>query len=375
MKAEFKVLFDVTIYHDFYNDGLSKDFNIAPTSECSRLMRNNSLLFKENDNGFKVLQEIEDIKPEDTGQPIGTEHKKQPVRKINSDLEFTFELRSKKPELLNYTELSLSSPQNEIYCFSNLDSGGIERATLHNSTFAGNDELITLRPLSFGYLIESANSTATFIIHDAAGNEIIKYPAILKDGQYKYYIEKGILKTGVYKLYVDGIFKHSFFADDTVYKNKSFGVISILKNNDDVKQYSIKLGRRKTLWRYYVGLKYKSSTEPSTLSIDILKQITDDLGISVPAKHIKNETLEPRVSIDPDTQTTKNNIAVVSFVFAFGLPLSETPIKDIRLVTTNSNSGDDYGIPIIDNLPNPSIAMITPDTSANKVYSDMYVYI
>lgn len=53
-QSNFLKIVSVTVNHDFYGDGICRDFTIQPTFESSQLLRNHSLLFKTTPSGFLI---------------------------------------------------------------------------------------------------------------------------------------------------------------------------------------------------------------------------------------------------------------------------------------------------------------------------------
>ena len=57
MKIDFQKAFAVEILHDYYQNGISADFLVAPTPDCQRQLQKHGMLFKKSASGFVVLYE------------------------------------------------------------------------------------------------------------------------------------------------------------------------------------------------------------------------------------------------------------------------------------------------------------------------------
>src|SRR6218665_1121996 len=88
----YKRLFNTKVVHDFYVDSISKkDLAVAPTVSTGIAMKNNNMLFRSDESGFRVL-----YKADDAGDPF--------IDFSNVRLTFTVQLLNVN-EFLNFTNL------------------------------------------------------------------------------------------------------------------------------------------------------------------------------------------------------------------------------------------------------------------------------
>ena len=142
MKIDFQPAFAVDIKHDYYPDGISADFMLAPTPDCQQQLRRFGLLFKETAGGFIVLYET-----------TGTDGPVEPKRRIEAPLAFSFVLWAKSPYLLNYSNLPLSKTPEQIFYLSNrhqvLNNAQLLLSADPVGEFVSAADLLPLRPQRF----------------------------------------------------------------------------------------------------------------------------------------------------------------------------------------------------------------------------------
>ena len=63
MTAAYKILFTVTLRHDYYTNKACNDFTIKPTPDCIQLLNQYHLIFRQAGNKVIVLTPVEDGKP------------------------------------------------------------------------------------------------------------------------------------------------------------------------------------------------------------------------------------------------------------------------------------------------------------------------
>ena len=102
-------LFELSIIHDYYNNKVCPDLNIEPTPECRQILASHRLLVKKKVNGIQVIVPVVE-----TGKPW---------LELTDDLVFTFLLKIKNPNFLDFTHINakFTRAPNEryIYWFSN----------------------------------------------------------------------------------------------------------------------------------------------------------------------------------------------------------------------------------------------------------------
>jgi hypothetical protein len=129
----FNILFEVRILHHFFlNRGnevfdrmdeeerarmmLKYDareiFDIIPSEECSELLNAYKCIYKRTSAGFIIGLRAE---PDDSNPP-----KFKPFQSLPEDLAFTFYIKPRDHEFLNYTALPLDGSQGLVYIFQNI---------------------------------------------------------------------------------------------------------------------------------------------------------------------------------------------------------------------------------------------------------------
>lgn len=109
--VQYAVLFEIVLLHDYSSTGCLDRYQIMPTPECRKLMRQYRLLSKMVDNRFVVLIEMENGVPKTA---------------LDKNLRFTFSLHIPDPYFCNYTNIDLLSYRKKVLYFSN--------STAHSST-------------------------------------------------------------------------------------------------------------------------------------------------------------------------------------------------------------------------------------------------
>jgi|GEM_PF-2021638 len=100
--------FSLQLFHDFYADRICADFSIEPTTSCQRLLRGHRLIFKSSTNGFVAIAPIDEAQ--------------HPDIPLAENLSFSFFLRLKNSDFINFTALDLGEQAiDRLLYFSNLD--------------------------------------------------------------------------------------------------------------------------------------------------------------------------------------------------------------------------------------------------------------
>ena len=100
----YKQLFQLSIFHEYYQKQVCPDFSIEPTNECSKLLKGHRLILKNTINGIVV------IAPVDSEQKSWIE--------LADNLQFTFILKLQNQDFINFTDIDWK-PLDDIYQFSN----------------------------------------------------------------------------------------------------------------------------------------------------------------------------------------------------------------------------------------------------------------
>lgn len=374
MQIAFAKLFQVAIFHNFYTSKIGEDFRITPTDNCRRLLNKYRLLFKETATGFTVLYEI-GATTNDTAHPLVP---------IAEEVRFSFMLQSNNPYLVNYSKLPLDVPDGRMYYLSNLNDNVKEGKLLLQAAASGDylssQDLIELKPQIFDYSDKSAKTSVDLEIQNQFSDPLIERSIPVLEGKFSYPVKLRPYGPGQYRLLIDGGEAAKFYASDELTGKNVFGLIDIFRsshvpavyqftdaaNNHDVtaKNYTIQIDNRKTVWKYFVVLKYSLFKDKSPDKWPA--QWHQKVHISYPSAPPMNWP-----PLKDDLRTMADGRRAIPFESHAELPLRQKPIKGIQLAPQSENDGF---VSRIENLPNPSITQIKPDKSDNKIYSEIFVY-
>jgi len=379
LQIRYEKLFEVEIYHNFYTNRISADFMIAPTAICRRLLRQYSLLFRTTVKGFAVFYEV---------APAGGDDG-LPLKPIAEEVRFSFILRARNPLLTNYSELPLDIPPGAIYYLTNLNDNVRDGQLLLNSDttseFLTGQDVLELRPQVFRHRFDSANTVERLEIRDQFSNPVIRQSVPIVEGKFSYPINLRPVGAGLYTLMIEDGDTARFYASDELTGQNVFGIIDLFRSahvpqnyqftdasHDHAvsrKSYAIKIDNRKTIWKYFLVLKYHPFKDkpPSEWP----KKWQKKLKIIYPS--------EPPIELTPqieNVRTMADGNPAIPFESPTALPLQEAPIKGIHLQPNGDGNGNgsDF-LRRIDNLPTPAIASVLPNVTDNKIYSEIFIYI
>lgn len=365
MDINFNTLFDVDIFHEYYKNGISKDFVIAPSEECKELLSDYRLIFHTTSSGFNVSFSVDE--------------NDNPVIPIDYQIKLVFHITAKNPYLLNYTNLPIDKIKNTVYYFTNYNLGFPGQSALHkNSNYVSSEDRLDLKPETFSYPIISKENEVEMSIQDCSDETIIEKSFLTIQNSADIQVNLSPFSPGKFKLLIDGEEEIEFYSDNKLAGKPVFGVIEIFLDPDSIipQAFEINFPARKTYWKYNVILKHSSSLTSEELSVDIPKTETDKYGYSFADELIRNKDISPKVLFNRLNEIESSESPTsIPFVFSKELLLSEETIKGIRLVKINGNSESDYGNPVLENLSNPSIESIKPEAETGKVYSEINIYI
>ncbi|SHJ77078.1 hypothetical protein SAMN02745165_03134 [Malonomonas rubra DSM 5091] len=356
MRIDFQKAFAVEVLHDYYRDGISADFLIAPTPSCQQQLLKQGMLFKETPSGFVVLYET------------AGDEASEPKRPLASPLTFSFVLWSQESFLLNYSNLPLDKTPDQIFYLSNRDKsindGQLLLSADSGAQFLSAADLLALRPQRFQVDIEDSSDSVVWELTDSKGTLVDRRRVATVEGNNSYLVDLREQAPGLYRLCCDGEEHLKFYAADRLVSGFPFGLIEIFIDpaisNDfsfvaadgsvQFRNYRLKLQARSTTWEYYVVAKYETEVTPNDLQISL-----DEPAV--------NFVRQPAVSL-------ADGSTAVPFVAGATLPLSQQPLTGITL---QKKKGPSTPRLVIDNLPNPSVAEIIPE--ADRVISRTYIYV
>lgn len=368
--ALFEKLFEINIKHAYYRDDISADFKIVPAEETRQLLQDHGLLFRSTSSGFAVLAEVDPAENSKLkSHPIG------PAR-------YRFLLKLKKPEFLNYTDLSFYQTGEKIFYFNNLDTniqqidsdedGSPDKTIkyIHPQKKVRDDDKITFKTKNYSYGITGNTGTKTarleFLDLD------IKDEQQIKNEMRQVQFDLSNYPDGRAKLVVGGSKKETFYATGRRNMAGIFGIIEIFQNKTLQQQnpqyclidsegklqspvFTLFFDNRKTYWKYLVF----DRTEPELKNPEITGKRN--------GADYKFNNITPADSNNP-------------MIFKSGdkLPLREFPrdgkedVKSLKLKKANNNNDKKT----VMNLPHPGIKMLKKEENGDKdYYSEVFIYI
>lgn len=344
MNRSYKILFRVEINHDYYTNGISRDFEIFPTQETAAWFHRNNMVYRRDDTGLRVYY----TKDSSTSAPFTSFDAEQ--------LRFMLFLKNKEI-FFNITDLNIGG--------NNYTSGKLLLAK--NDAFIGDLELSLIdgvRSFVFSYTFpQVADTPATDIgqieVIDPSGRDVTPStpnPEEVKpnpEGVFTYPIDltgyprgEYVFKTTVNE--IDLIEKH-IYIDNRVMAEKPFGLVSIdlPSSTDDFQPdtvFKVELEKKEPTWKYFF----------------LMKNFDPDLDYSV----IDSRSTAVYTFTEKDSVII-NGIDTLVFESDQEIPLNEVPLNFIQLLDASADV-------LINGLSNPVVNVISANPASLEVY-EIYV--
>src|SRR5215216_4280529 len=118
MSIQFQSLFTIQIMHDYYDRHANRceDFDIVPSEDCSSLMKNMVLLYKNHNN--KLLTVINATKEANNAPP--PDFKFSPFLDLRNELVLRYYMIARNPNFSNFTAIATGQSGRRGFYFSNL---------------------------------------------------------------------------------------------------------------------------------------------------------------------------------------------------------------------------------------------------------------
>ncbi len=368
MAIEYKKLFNVALRHNFYVGGITHDFTITPTPLTQQMLKDNKLLFKKDNLGFRVMYRISPTPPPDSF-----------IDFANIELRFGMSMKN-ITEFLNFTKLDTGAKAfkaGNIMYFTN------DIVLTHKLKY---DILDELRPNLFNYEFpQNATGPAdagTIEIRNEANTLIFTKIGILPNASNKYNYQVDLTKypTGRFEIKtmtnlagpgpIITIIK-DLYIDNELVKQNICGIIKIKAQgaaNGDwppntppvnpvelARQYYTDIIRRETKWRYIVIPKFTALTAT---------QIKVEDGQAAPPAPY-NPTAYTFTSLGT---VTINGIASAVYESTIPIPFYEIPKKEIAIKKIIPPGTP---LTILNNITNPAknvVSALTTDFNTTIIY-------
>ncbi len=361
---KYKELLSVALTHTYFPKGNGQTFRFEPTESCARQMRRFSLMHREIPDGFLVV-----LPCERGGRDL-------PVRPIDEEIRFDYAIYSADPYVLNFSNLSLVSPSQNIYHFSNLNQKGApgENSLLtlcaDGAESAGERDLAGSRPEEFS---EAYTDDAGGVsLEDEKGN-IMENCLEFKGNRL--FFTLGHKPPGLYILKKNGESKRRWFVDNDLFNKHPFGIVNLhvapgvigdyqfvdsrqIGNKREKfavpgRKYSIKIDARSTRWRYHVTPRFSKDHDLDNLKIKNEANASSPLkALGVVFERYKGEDVGENEAV---------------FISNKPIPSREKGYPSLVLY-----EGEEE-ILLIPNLPNPDVSAVSVEEG--EAHSDIFVYV
>lgn len=141
----YKKLFELNIFHEYYRSKVCPDFSIEATPECSKTLAGYRLILKNKVNGIVVIA------------PVDSENK--PQIELADNLKFTFLLKLKNKNFLDFTEIEWKPIDHLIYQYSNQQNTQIGTSELERSITQLSDSKLAMGKDTLGIVDIYNNSS------------------------------------------------------------------------------------------------------------------------------------------------------------------------------------------------------------------------
>lgn len=339
-------LFNARMVHPFFVSGISKkDLAVLPTRSTAIAMKNSNLLFKKDDEGFRVLYKVKGNSNDD-GVPF--------VPFTNVPLTFAVQLINTN-EFLNFTNLTGYTPGKLLY-FTNRANPVTSVLTLQF--------LDLLRPSVFTYqfpqIASGPSDTGTILIKNQAGATVVPLTNVAPSGtSYFYPVDFSLFPKGLYSFEttaISGAQTKTVYIDTDLAATGAFGIIDLLVPSytglSASRTYDLTFSSRLTQWKYFIVL------QSGGVSVSDTVTIADDGGAQFPYGAL---------SFGAATDTTINNIATkVISTMEVNIPFYEIPKRKLSILKNAE--------PAVTNIPGPTINLLNAKAGSPNI-TEIYVYI
>lgn len=349
-------LFNVRVRNSFYANANGKnDFAIAPTQPAQQAMRNGNMVFKLDDEGFRIYYKVDSL-----GNPF--------VNINNTRLIFGAQLIN-TAGFLNYTDLTIGGNaygSGKLVYFTN--------KTAPANSLLSCSVLDQLRPSVFTYQFPPQLTAGTGHIVIKNENDVVVTPAspdpntIAPDAarQYFYPIDFSGMPPGLYKFETwvnsETPKTETVYISDELAGSGALAIVDIVVLTpasfpvSPERAYDMQFNARASQWKYVIVLQSGSVTSSDAIGI------TDEGGAQSPY---------PALVFGAATNGTVNGIpAKIVSSSLTNIPFFEIPKRQLAVV---KNPGPGY-TKIVGNIAGPAANLVSA-ASMSPAVTEIYVYI
>lgn len=369
-------LFNLSIRHDYYENGLAKEVSLWPTAETAKLLKGARMLFKRTLKGVAVLYRAQ-------------EDEITPFVDLGKDVRLTFELSiGNRNEFLNITDLDESpsrkySSSNILYFKNDPASASIDPDAPEVLGFELID-FIQSRLFTFSFGLASSPAQVLLRVSNEDGTLVsvgkhtdgTPFAATLTldrqgDDSYSQQIDLRDQAKGRYTITIRNTADTTTLMDKEVYLDEDMagrnvsGIVDIIYNTgedriyNDTEEYAVQFTRQASLWKYFVINKSKTHDFSSdTFTID-------DGGSGTGPYVVNTFALSGSA---PSADVKVSGLDTLVFLSDNAIPFYEVPKTSIEL---NKNA---LANPVLNHLPNPLHSGVLKEESGSLA-SEIYVFI
>lgn len=377
MSVKYNRLFNFSIEHEYYKDGINEDVVLVPDQNTKQQLTNGKLLFKMLGNNAIVLFK--------TGND-----KISPFINLGTDVNFRFYIKTeRRDEFFNITKLDASKKYeagNKLY-FSNNPANA--------STDISNPEVLThtLIDKAFGKLftysfsLTSAHIKTKFKLFDSdgnlvsagkdsAGNDLSTVINLIRDDSKMFHQQVDLRNkaNGIYTISIKNDADTVLLKEETVLIDNegiSQNVIGIFDIKYDTLSnhmygatefYKLQFNRKTAFWKYYVVNKSQTlDLADVATSLDIEDSLT---GSGPPYVNV-NFTRE---GDEPHATTKVKGFDTVIFKSSAEIPSFEQPKLNVKLVLKPDDKV------MVEHLSNPPFNSVEKENGGD-IEKEIFVFI
>lgn len=385
MNTKYNRLFNFSIEHEFFSDGINSDISLRPDPKTHRLLVNGQMLYKSLGNRHIALYKA-------ASDPT------LPFIDMGTEVSFRFYLTAERSD--------------EFYNISNLDTNGgttkykagnklhFSNVPANFSTDQNNPETLehVLIDRAFGklftysYSLTTNHVKTTFRVRnsegqfvsvgkDTDGNDLPTTLILTRDDLKVFHRQVDLREQpdGIYTVLINNVVgnnpgpdllkEETLLLDDEAVSRGVLGVVDIVYNatNDlyvGTKYYNLKFSRKETIWKYYIVNKSNSidlSPPPPNLSI-----IDSVSGSGLPYSNVGFT----REGDEPHATTKIKGYDTVIFKSDNEIPSFERPKTNVQLF---HNPG---GKIVVEHLANPPVNTVEKYNSIDDtIEKEIFVFI
>ena len=384
-------LFNLSIFHDYYEDGLANDYRLVPTFETTEFLKGGRMLFKTIPKGCTVLYRT-------LADESGAFINKGPDARLLFSLSM-----NNNSKFLNITDLDESTTKKyssgHIIYLSNTPASPSSDAESPEELNYQLLDFLEGRLFSYQFKLNPALASpgdVLFTVSDENNNPV---PVGKKfngdpfddtltltrseDGSYTQLIDLRDYPKGRYTITVKNpaspldppLKVVHFYSDELLLGKKVLAIVDIELNQatnplyTSTWEYAIRFSRKSSVWKYFIVDKTEKVADLDNYDLSITDERTDG-NLPYAANYtFTRDGQEPHATI----RINGKNTVIFKSDALIPIPFFETPLPGIQLKKVPNDTGDSEQL-IIQNLPNPSHKGVIKE-EAGILESEIYVFI